>query len=148
MKGCAIYIAVGSLAAAAVACSKGDYSLSLAQLAIGSILLVGLVMFVGWSSGGNTPAPYTGQKVITSDVPGHPEYATMRASEIVNQRESGRWRGGALHVYVNSDPEHADWHSQQRNIDWLEEKDRAARNGVQVHHVTHEERDWFGSLEG
>lgn len=102
---------------------------------------------VSWLSGNrNTPAGggEHGDKIIRSDVPGHPEYATQRAAEIVNQRETGGvkyWGGDERTVYVNSDPEHSDWHSQQRHIDYMTENGRAARNGVKVHKVSAAERD-------
>lgn len=88
----------------------------------------------------------TDDKIIKSDVPGHPEYATQRAAEIVNQRLTGRNLGGKLHVYVS--PEQADVHSQSRHIAWMEEQGRAASVGVQVHRVSAADRDRISAMRG
>ena len=77
--------------------------------------------------------------VITSDVPNHPEYATQRAAELVNQRMVGRNRGPDKHVYVST--EDADFHSQNAYITWMKENNRAADHGVHVHEVGPQERD-------
>lgn len=115
-----------------------------------------VVVYVAWAwltSGGNgaNVPPEKGDGIIRSDVPGHPEYATQRAAEIVNQRETGGvkyWGGDEREVYVNSDPDNADWHSQQRHIDYMTENGRAARNGVKVHKVSAAERDRISAMRG
>ena len=86
----------------------------------------------------------TQSNVITSDVPNHPEYATQRAAELVNQRAVGRNRGPDKHVYVST--EQADYHSQDAHIKGLNQKQsngrtNAENNGVHVHHVSPQERD-------
>ena len=119
------------------------------QFVAGGVLVFLVVVAVIWATSdgnGSDVSPEPQDNTIRSDTPYHPEYATQRAAEIVNQRESGRWRGDDLHVYVSSD--NADWHSQQRHIDWMTENGRAARNGVQVHKVSAAERDRISALRG
>ena len=109
-----------------------------------------VIVYVAWAwltSGGNgaNVPPKKGDGIIRSDVPGHPEYATQRAAEIVNQRLVGRNRGDDLDVFVST--EQADEHSQRRHIDWMTENGRAASVGVHVRRVDPAERDRLSDMQ-
>lgn len=112
-------------------------------------LFVLVFVAVSWAMGnrnGSDVEPEPSDGVIRSDVPGHPECATQRAAEIVNQRLTGRNLGGDLNVYVST--EQADEHSQRRYSDWMTENGRAASVGVHVHRVGPEERDRISAMRG